>query len=140
MDERQRLIRLIHVAKRDLAMADDGYRAILRQIGAQESTANLAVPELRRVLDHMKRCGFRVRSKGSARSIDADKQARMIRGLWLDLADAGIVRNRSEAALAAFVKRQTGIDRLEWLSSAQASKVIEHLKQWRGRPQAKEQA
>ena len=30
---RQRLIRLIHVAKRDLSMDDDTYRAILQRIG-----------------------------------------------------------------------------------------------------------
>lgn len=131
--DRQRLIRLIHVAKRDLAMADDTYRAVLRQIGKRESAADLTVPDLERVLEHLKRCGFKVRSKKGARGQADDEQSKMIRGLWLELADRGVVQNRSEEALAAFVKRMTGVNALEWLSSPQASRVIEHLKKWRTR-------
>ncbi|PAK13966.1 MULTISPECIES: gp16 family protein [Burkholderia cepacia complex] len=130
---RQRLIRLIHVAKRDLVMADDSYRSVLRQIGKKESAADLTIPELERVLEHLKRCGFKVRSNKQSRSRADDDQSKMIRGLWIDLAGRGVVQNSSEEALAAFVKRMTGIDALEWLSSAQASRVIEHLKKWRNR-------
>ncbi|KGS44697.1 hypothetical protein X992_786 [Burkholderia pseudomallei MSHR5492] len=130
---RQRLIRLIHVAKRDLAMADDSYRAVLKQIGKKESAADLTIPDLERVLEHLKRCDFKVRSKKGARGQADDEQSKMIRGLWLELADRGVVQNRSEEALGAFVKRMTHVDALEWLSSAQASRVIEHLKKWRDR-------
>ncbi|MBX9635054.1 MAG: regulatory protein GemA, partial [Magnetospirillum sp.] len=42
----------------------------------------------------------------------------------------GEVRNPSEAALAATVKRQTGTDALQFLTVAQARKVIEILKSW----------
>ncbi|TAM05608.1 MAG: regulatory protein GemA [Paraburkholderia sp.] len=130
---RPRLIRLIHVAKRDLNMHDDSYRSVLRQIGGKASAADLTVPELEKVLEHLKRCGFKVRSsKGTRRQAD-DAQSRMIRGLWLELAACGAVQNRAEEALAAFVKRMTGVDALDWLSSAQASRVIEHLKRWRDR-------
>ncbi|KVO25383.1 hypothetical protein WJ74_30215 [Burkholderia ubonensis] len=130
---RQRLIRLIHVAKRDLAMADDSYRGVLRQIGKKESAADLTIPELEKVLEHLKRCGFKVRSNKQSRGRADDDQSKMIRGLWIELAERGVVQNRSEEALAAFVKRMTGIDALDWLSSAQASRVIEHLKKWRNR-------
>ena len=44
--DRQRLIRLIHVAKRDLSMDDDTYRAILLRIGKKASSADLTIPEL----------------------------------------------------------------------------------------------
>jgi hypothetical protein len=47
--------------------------------------------------------------------------------------DEGIVKNPSEAALASYVKRLTGVDRLEWLSTEQASSVIETLKKWHKR-------
>ncbi|MDO5940601.1 gp16 family protein [Burkholderia cepacia] len=133
MADRQQLIRLIHVAKRDLAMADDTYRSILRQIGKKTSSADLTVPELEKVLEHLKRCGFRVRSNKGARGQADDDQSKMIRGLWLELAERGTVQNASEAALAAFVKRMTGVEALQWLSSAQASRVIEQLKKWRNR-------
>ena len=50
--------------------------------------------------------------------------------LWMQLADAGQVDERSMAALGAFAKRQTGVDRLDWLNGRQEDLVIESLKQW----------
>lgn len=131
--DRQRLIRLIHVAKRDLALDDDSYRAILKRIGKQASAADLTVPELEKVLEYLKRSGFKVRSRNCCLSLADDPQSKMIRGLWLDLASMGVVRNSSESALRAFVARMTRIDLLKWLSTEQASQVIEHLKEWRER-------
>jgi phage gp16-like protein len=58
---RQRLIRLIHVAKRDLSMDDDTYRAILQRIGKKASSADLTIPELEKVLEHLKRSGVTAR-------------------------------------------------------------------------------
>ncbi|RLM25355.1 hypothetical protein BIY29_07495 [Brenneria alni] len=55
------------------------------------------------------------------------------RNLRLEMADAGIILDRSEAALARWAKRETGIDSLQWLSSQQASVIIEKLKQWQRR-------
>jgi hypothetical protein len=49
------------------------------------------------------------------------------------MAEKCIVKNPSEAALASYVKRLTGVDRLEWLSTEQASSVIETLKKWQKR-------
>ena len=50
--------------------------------------------------------------------------------LWQQLAGAGAVNNRRMPALVAWVKRQTGVDRLEWLTPAQDALVIESLKRW----------
>ncbi len=50
-----------------------------------------------------------------------------------EMAAAGIVRDRSEQALARWVKRETGISALRWLSNEQASGVIEKLKKWQHR-------
>ncbi|QBP09817.1 gp16 family protein [Cupriavidus metallidurans] len=133
-DERGRLIRLIHVARRDLEMAEDTYRVLLQKIGGQDSAAALTVPALRRVVEHLKQCGFKVRSTpAGTRPMAADEQSRMIRGLWIELANLGVVKNPSEAALATFVKRQTGCDALQWLTVKQAQAVIEQLKKWRSR-------
>jgi len=129
-EKRQRLIRLIHVGRRDLGMADDSYRAALMTIAGKTSSADLTIPELERVLEHLKRCGFKVRSKGGTRALADDEQSSKIRALWLDLHAKGAVRNASEAALAAFVKRMTGVAALQWLSSKQSSEVIEMLKKW----------
>jgi len=146
-NSRQGLIRLVHVAKRDLALDDDTYRAMLMAVTGEASSADLSVPQLQRVLDHMKKSGFKVRHKspkdrprdsahppgGLSRRIAQDAQSKKIRALWLSLYDMGAVRDCSEAALGAYVKRITRCDALQWLDSDRASLVIETLKKWQAR-------
>lgn len=132
--DRQRLIRLIHVAKRELALDDDSYRAILQRIGKQVSAADLTVPELNQVLEYLKRNGFKVRSKArqaaQSRPLAQDEQHKKIRALWLFLHQIGVVKNPAESALAAYVKRITGRDAMQWLAGDQLEQVIESLKKW----------
>ena len=54
----------------------------------------------------------------------------MIRYLWIQLHEVGKVKNSSEDALGAYVKRMTGVAALQWLDVKQASKVIEAMKKW----------
>lgn len=134
--DRQRLIRLIHVAKRDLSMDDDTYRTILQRIGKKASAADLTVPELEKVLEHLKRSGFKVRSKGKpaqaklSRPLAQDGESKKIRALWLFLHELGAVKNPSEEALAAYVKRIAGVDALQWINGKQAERLIETMKKW----------
>ena len=135
--DRQRLIRLIHVAKRDLQLDDDTYRAILQRVGRKDSSSDLTVPELEKVLEHMKRSGFKVRSKAkqpapakSSRPLAQDAESKKIRALWLFMHQIGVVKNPSEEALASYVKRITGVDALQWINGDQAETLIESLKKW----------
>ena len=124
-----RLIKLIHVARRELKLDEDVYRAMLRAETGADSSAALTVFQLERVLDRMKRAGFKVRTKGG-RTPDRSPQSRKIRALWLDLHARGVVRDPSEKALSAWVKREAGVDDLAWTDSAQAARLIERLKLW----------
>jgi phage gp16-like protein len=63
----------------------------------------------------------------------------MVRGLWLELHQAGVVKDPSERALNRWVKRMTGVDALRWLTPAQMNSVIEALKKWNDRPRSCEQ-
>ncbi|KAF7600607.1 MAG: hypothetical protein CGU28_03215 [Candidatus Dactylopiibacterium carminicum] len=142
-DDRIRLIRLIHVGRRELAMDENTYRSIIREKtrGAHDSAADCSVTQLERVIAHLKSAGFKVKVNASAgtqrrggnRAMADDDQSRMIRGIWLELHGMGIIRDPSEQAMAAFVCRHTKIEALQWLSSKQASSVIEHMKKWRNR-------
>lgn len=138
--ERLRLIRLLHVAKRDLRMEDADYRAVLSQVskGAHDSAKDLCILELEAAIKHMKRCGFKVRTKGkpapakgqSSRPLAGDPESKKIRALWLLLHDLGAVNNSSEEALAAYVKRVARVDALQWINGQQAERLIETLKKW----------
>jgi phage gp16-like protein len=135
-DNRLRLIKLIHVARRELGMDDDTYRLLLsgmKGLGGATSTADLSVPNLYRVLEQLKQRGFKVRPSKKQRPLAADDQSKKIRALWLVLHDQGEVRDPSEEALAKFVMKMTGVQALQWLSGEQASQVIENLKKWQRR-------
>ncbi len=121
--DRQGLIRLIHVAKKDLQLDDETYRSILMRIGKKDSSSNLTVPELEKVLEYLKRSGFKVRSKPKSdakakaklsRPLAQDLESKKVRALWLFLHQLGAVKNPSEEALAAYVKRIAKVDDLRW--------------------------
>ncbi|WP_374354533.1 gp16 family protein [Chitinimonas sp.] len=133
--DKVKLIRLVHVAKRDLALADDSYRAIIRQYtqGRTASSADCSVAELDAVIAHLKQCGFKVRGKAAsspARALAQEPVDQKIRALWLFLHELGEVRDPSEKALAGYVKRMTRVDALQWLNAEQTTLMIEALKKW----------
>lgn len=127
--EQKRDIQIIKIAQKQLGMDDDTYRAMLWSVARVKSSTELDFAGRKKVLDHMQACGFK-RTRPQPRKLSDNPQSKKIRALWLDLHAEGKVRNPSETALAAFVKRETGVDDLHWLNSVQASKVIESLKQW----------
>jgi phage gp16-like protein len=138
MDNRRRLIKLTCVAQRDLGMDEDTFRAFLHATVGKSSRKEMSAAELERVVEALKRKGFRVRHRtvGAARgrdrsrALDQAAQSSKIRALWLALCEAGAVRDQNESALASFCRRQTGVDDLRWLSSEQSSRLIEALKRW----------
>ena len=134
--QKKRLIQLIHIARNELGMDEDTYRQMLQGLTGKASTKGMDTTQLNCVLESMKKKGFRVKPARKASSglpRDNHPQSRKIRALWLEMAAAGIVRDSSEQALALWVKRETGISALRWLSNEQASSVIEKLKKWQRR-------
>ncbi|MCL2346465.1 MAG: regulatory protein GemA [Desulfobulbus sp.] len=124
-------IKAVHAACRRLSIDDDTRRALQQRLTGKASLADMHSGELSTVLDHLNRQGgYRPRDPQSTRPLADDAPSKKIRALWLELHAAGAVRNPAEAALGAYVKRQTGVDALQWLSSREASAVIEALKRW----------
>lgn len=130
--EQKREIQLIKIAQKQLGMDDDTYRDMLWSVARVKSSTELDFAGRKKVLDHLQDCGFK-RTRPHPRKLADDPQSKKIRALWLELHTAGKVRNSSESALAAFVKRQTGRDALQWLTAREASNVIEELKKWLNR-------
>lgn len=130
--EQKREIQIIKIAQKQLGMDDDTYRAMLWAVARVKSSTELDFAGRKKVLDHLQSCGFK-RTKPQPRALADDPQSKKMRALWLELHAAGKVRNPSETALAAFVKRQTGRDALQWLTAREASNVIEELKKWLAR-------
>ena len=131
---RATLIKLIQVARRDLGrltgLDDLAYRDILRIVGKSESLAAMTVPNMELVLAHMKSKGFVVRPKAGDRRQTINPDASKVRALWLFLHALDEVRDPSEKALAAYVKRIAKVDDLRWARPAALDALIETLKKW----------
>ncbi|MGA0610522.1 gp16 family protein [Caldimonas sp. KR1-144] len=123
----------IHLAKKDLGWDDDFYRSILWSVCRVKSSAELDFTGRKRLLEHMRRCGWKAKRGKSSRPMADDDQSKMIRGLWLELHELEYVTDSSEAALASWIKRETRVEALQWLSPAQRQQTIEKLKRWRDR-------
>lgn len=134
--DRVKLIQVIHVAKRELRLNEETYRTALRTAsrGRVDSTSSMTDAELKATLESFKRAGFRVRTSGTPaaapRPLDQSDFGRKVRALWLFLFELGAVRDPSETALAAYVKRITGVDDLRWVPGRKADMLIESLKKW----------
>lgn len=118
----------IHIAKKELGLADDDYRAILTRVTGQNSASKLTAPAQEAVLTEFARLGW----KPGFKSFDGKKSSkpgvRLIFGLWAECARRGAINDGSRKALLAFTERQTGITNPDWLTPAQASLVTEGLK------------
>ncbi|EBA1656200.1 regulatory protein GemA, partial [Salmonella enterica] len=117
-------------------MDTDTYRQMLLSITGKTSTSDMNPGQLNKVLAAMKAKGFVVKPASKARTtrqLTDYPQAKKLRALWLEMYAQGIVRDSSEEALRRWVKRETGVDGLQWLESDKASIAIERLKNWRER-------
>lgn len=128
--QRRLMIAKLHLAKKQLNMADDDYRAFLERGTGKRSAADLSHGELAAALAEMTRLGFTAAPKSgrpAARS-SFTPVASKARALLISLGLMGVIRDTSEKALEAFARRQLGVDRLVWADQAQVYKLIEALK------------
>lgn len=129
-DRRRRDLARIHIVSKALGLSEDERRDVVFALTRRHSCADLDFTGLQAVRDHLERRavsqGVKIPTKGRS----SDAQIRMIRGLWIELGKRGKLEDKSPRALASFVRRQTGKDRLEWCSTTDKEKVIEGLKSW----------
>lgn len=133
----------IHIAKKALGLDDDTYRAMIRRVSgnAVSSAKDLDDAGRGRLLREFKAAGWTPTpgTKAQAKRLASDPQSRKLRALWIALHQDGIVTDPSEGALITFCERRTGVARLEWLTAAQASTLIEALKSWHSRVQQRQE-
>ncbi len=127
---RRHLLALVHVARRDLRLDEESWRALVRRTTGHDSCRDASVRQLRTLLGELERLGFRRRppARAGRERLGGARRHRMARGLWIELWKAGVVRDPSERALDAFTRRVTGVDSLVWTEPEQTSLVIEALK------------
>lgn len=123
----------IHIAIKEIGMTDQQYRDLLTinyGVSSSKQLNGRQIGELLRLLRNKGWKPARAPAGKNSRPMARDPQSRKIRALWLTLRDLGALRNPSEEALAKYVKKQTGVDALQWLDPQQHNQVIESLKSW----------
>ena len=120
----------INIACKELGI--NKYDLIADRYNGMESTKQLTPFQTHDLLDHLKTLGFKVKRKKKSKTspVYIDGQHRKIVALWITLADAGVVRNRSDQALQKYVRRMTGIENLKWCDDSDCYTLIEALKSW----------
>lgn len=130
------LIAKMHVARKQLGLDEDTYRAALRRATGKDSAKDMSRAEQLTVIEAFRAAGFNdapARRSGGRRLLTG-KYAGKLQALWIAGWNLGLVKNRDDAALLAFVKRQTGIDHTRFLRDGEdAFKAIEALKGWLAR-------
>lgn len=133
---RQRLIAQIHIGKTQLGLDDDTYRELLKGAAGKDSCSKMSFSELHRVIDAMKKRGFKTRP---GKKIQSDKKPAdlldKLNAVWRDMGNQGILRNASDAALRSYVSRQTNgqFEAPQFCDNQTLIRLIESLKQWQKR-------
>jgi phage gp16-like protein len=125
----------IHMAKAALGWDDDMYRDIMFTVCRVRSSAQMDFTGRKRFLEHLRKCQQQMglAPRGDFKPAPWSPPLRALWSRWQQLADAGLVHERSRDALQAWVKRQCGVDRLEWLTTHQLDALLASAKLWLAR-------
>jgi Protein of unknown function (DUF1018) len=130
--DRKNLLSKVHIAKKQLGLDDDTYRASLSRITGKSSARDMSEGELEAVLKDFSKRGFKPVRKGFTGPAAASQNK--IMALWLSGWNLGVIANPSAQAMETFILRQTKITKAQWLKDAgDAGKVIDGLKAWLAR-------
>ena len=137
---RQSHLAAIHMAQKALGLSADDAQALKLAVTGMASSADMGAAQRAQYLAHLSglqeragliapRPGKRPVVQRSAQD-DQDERWGKARALWHALAVAGVVHTDTDAALQAYVKRQTKLEHWRFLNGYQVNAVIEALKKW----------
>lgn len=128
----------IHILKSEAGLDDDQYRVLLRGYGV-ESSKEFTDKQARTFAEFLE--GYIGRNSGNGKPVPGwgknkyeylrgrpgdfaePQQLRKIEAIWRDVA-----RDKSDAALEKFLRRQTGIKNITWLKKKDVEPVLVALK------------
>lgn len=124
---------LINIGVKKLGIDIDDARDIYEAQTGKRSLRAMTPDQHQAVLDELRRLGFK-RSSNATRKRLEGKYAGKLQALWIAGWNLGVVDQRDDAALIAFVKRQAKVDHVRFLHDAMdARAAIEGLKRWLAR-------
>lgn len=113
----------IHIAKKQLAMSDDDYRAMLKSLGGVASAKDLSPMAAKKVLSHLERCGFKPLRQVGRRPRPAPDKNALVGKIEALLAEA----KRPWSYADAMAKHMFGIEKIDWCDGDQLWRVVAAL-------------
>lgn len=141
---RQGHLAAMHMTQKTLGLSAEDARALKLAVTGKASAADMTEAQRRQYLAHLSNLQARAAMAAGQkpawqsqrtpiqRSLadEDDERWHKARALWSALARAGHVRTDTDAALMAYVKRQTHVEHWRFLNTLQLNTVIEALKRW----------
>ena len=128
------LLAKVQIARRQLSIAEDDYRAILQRITGCRSSKDCSERQLEAVLAEFRRLGWTPKAGKAGGNAYGKPHVRKIYALWREAGIVGAFADTSKTALRSFVERQTryggprGREAPEFCTPTDANKVTEALK------------
>ena len=133
--QKKKMMQLVHIGKKQLALDDGTYRAVLEQVTGKASSKDCSALELRKVVEHMESHGFKVTPAKKHKTYKPD--AATAKQPLIDKIEALLADSKLPWSYAdAIAKQMYGIDKLTFCSARQLSGVVTALTK-RAQKQAK---
>lgn len=121
---RKTAIAQIHIAKKQLGLDDDTYRATLDAAVGKSSCSDMDIGELYKVIAHLKKCGFKTRKPSHGKRPNPTKSRTALMGkIEALLADRGLHWNYAHG----MAKRMFSVEKVDWLDADQLWRVVAAL-------------
>jgi hypothetical protein len=124
--------RLIQVARRQLGLEDEVYRALLERMATVSSSRDLCPAGFELVMAEFARLGFKSTSPlkplPERAGMATPMQTSRIRGLWQE-----VTTDAAERRLRVWLERHFGVSDLHFINRELAPRVITALQGWRER-------
>lgn len=149
--DKTKLIQLVHIAKQQLNIDDLSYREILKRLTNKTSSTKCTVVELHKVLHELQKKGAKVKwfakstkkptaySPATGETPVKSEITHKIRAVWITMSKHGFLRDSSEQALNAYMRKIINKNRsvlvlnVGALDVNDASYILEILKKWHKR-------
>lgn len=115
--ERHKMLAKLHVLKKHQGLSDEDYRAKLMRLTGHDSAASLTNVQLQSAV-----ASFHNKQKAN------NSYTAKLKALYLAAYNLGGLDDGSDAAIDAFIARQTGKLKIQFLTAADANSVTEALK------------
>lgn len=122
-------VKTIYAGIRALGIAEEeDRRALYERVTGKRRLRDMSPREKAAITDELRRLGFRTAPR---QRLLTGPYAKKLQALWIAGWNLGLIRDRKDTALVAFVRRQTGIDHPRFLvDPAAAAAAVEALKSW----------